>query len=374
MFSFLSRMRGSTDEDERILPLHHERLGHKKGDSASSTASKDGRLSQLNTLTISAPIPRSSPSSITGFDNDNITTGHGGSSASLSSGSAVTAYQYPTSFSSLHELQQQSGTFPHQGQRMYQNPSYSHSQTLSGHPQPRTGLPNAARPPIGLAIGGDEEQENEMDMVDVSPDEQERPASRFAHNPFPAVIRLDSGDYPYEHEDDPTGRGYAADQMGRSASAPPLETYTQERTGQFQQHSYFASYGPESDSPTSPSSPQGGRSNLRLNLNANAEFAQGMQSLRDHITPAAATDVFAGAYDYPRAQQLSPIAEVDYASPDSLKKTKSLPFLSNSSDVSAAAFSRQNTNNTTNSPAGSVSQGSEVTREFFNSIVLPGRT
>ena len=249
---------------------------------------------------------------------------------------------------------------------MYQNPSYSHSQTLAGHFQPRAGLPNVARSPIGLAIDGDEEQENEMDMVDVSPDEQERPVSPFAHNPFPAVIRLDPEDYPYEHED---GRGYAADQMGRSASAPPSETYAQERTGQYQQHPYFASYGPESGS---PSSPEGSRSNLRLNLNANAEFAQGMQSLRDHITPAATTDVFAGAYDYPRAKQLSPIAEVDYVSPDSLKKTQSLPFMGNSSDVSAAAFSRQNTNNTTNSPAGSVSQGSEVTREFFDSIVLPG--
>ena len=256
---------------------------------------------------------------------------------------------------------------------MYQNPSYSQSQMVSGHAQVRIGPPSVSSPEIGLAIGGDEEHGNELDMVDVSPDEQDRPAHPFAHSPFPAVIRLDSGNHPYGHEDRSTGRAYAADQIGRSASAPPLEMYAQERTGQ-QQSPYFITYGPGSDSPTSPSSPQNGRFNLRLNLNANAEFTQGMQSLHlvDHAVAASAMDVFAGAYDYPRAQQLSPIAEVEYVSPDSLKKTKSLPFMNNSSDISAVAFSRQNTNNTTNtntSPGGSVSQGSEVTREFSMGLI-----
>ena len=245
----------------------------------------------------------------------------------------------------------------------------------SGHAQLRTGHPSVSPPEIGLAIGGDEEHENELDMVDVSPDEQDRPAHPFTHSPFPAVIRLDSGNYPYGHEDHSTGREYAADHIGRSASAPPLEAYAQ--GGQYP-NPYFAAFGPGSGSPTSPSSPQSGRFNLRLNLNTNAEFTQGMQSLRlvDHAAAASAMDVFAGAYDYPRAQQLSPIAEIDYVSPDSLKRTKSLPFLNNSSDISAAAFSRQNTNNTTNTdtPGGSVSQGSEVTREFLDSVGLRGQT
>ncbi|KAK2460775.1 hypothetical protein APHAL10511_007245 [Amanita phalloides] len=381
MFSFLSRMRlpgyASTNEDETSLPLpattkHLEKLGHKKGESVSSLGTlKDGKPSQLNTLAISAPIPRSSPSSITGFDNDNLVAAHGSthngsSSASVSTGSAVTAYQYPASFSSLHQQQQQSYTFAQQSHRLYQQPTYSQSQTFSGR---GAGPPNVAwvsPQEIGVALGGDEDQEDELDMADLSPEEQDRMA-RYAHSQFPAVIRLDSMNYSYPHENQPMGRHYAADQMGRSASAPPSETYAQKRSAQFEQEPYFATYGPESDSPVSPSSPIQGRFNLRLNLNTNAEFVQGVQSLRlvDRIA-AATNDVFAGAYDYPRAKQLSPIAEVDYVSPDSLKKTKSLPFMNNSSDVSATPYSRQNTNNTTNtnnpSPGGSVSQGSEVTR------------
>ncbi|KAF8635665.1 hypothetical protein AX15_000293 [Amanita polypyramis BW_CC] len=382
MLSFLSRMRlpgyGSTIGDDKSnpslpLPATSKSQGRKRGNSASSITSKDGRPLHLNTLAISAPIPRPSPNSITGFDNEYVPAAgsiyNGSSSASVSSGSAVTAYQYPTSFSSLHQLQQQANALGLPGQRPYQYPAYSQSQVFTqmpGYGVLRTGPSNVAwgsSPGVGIAIGGEEEH----DPTDVPLDEENRVAY-YPHNPFPAVIRIDSGDYSYAHENT-RDRALAAGQIGRPASAPPSETYAQQRAEQYQQQLYFATHdsASKSSSPTSPLTPGGiGKFNLRLNLNTNAEFAQGVQSLRDRITTAATTDVFAGAYDYPRAKQLSPIAEVDYVSPDSLKRTKSLPFMNSPSDVSAVAFSRQNTNNTINtnnpSPGGSGSQGSEVAR------------
>jgi len=365
MFSFFSRMRlpafnsgDGVDNESTGLPpptthRYQEKSGHRRRDSVSSTSTfKDGKPMHLNTLAISAPIPRSSPSSITGFDNDNIPSlpGPASSSASVSTGSAVTAYQYhhlPTSFSSLHHQQQQTNTFGYHGQRFY---PYSQSVTQ------RTGLSKTwtPSPEIGIAISGEEEEE--IDETEIPPEDQTDMA-RYAHGQIPAVIRLNSGDYS-GILGNPSAREYTADQMGRSVSSPPSVIYVQEGDPQ------YAAYGPGSVSSESLSAATGGQGRFNLRLNTNAEFAQGMQSLRlvDHIAAAAATDVFAGAYDYPRAKQLSPIAEVDYVSPDSLKKAQSLPFMARSSLVS-----RQNTDNTANtterSPGGSASQGSEVTRK-----------
>ncbi|KAM6501092.1 hypothetical protein JOM56_004106 [Amanita muscaria] len=386
MFSFLSRMRlpgfgqdNGDDDDQSGLPLpathkYQDKPGHRRGDSASSLATlKDGKPLPLNTLTISAPIPRSSPSSITGFDNDNFypISGGGSSNASVSSGSMVTAYQYhqPTSFSALHQYQQQqqSSGVDHQSSKFYQNPAYSqsviqlHVPALSRMAHAKGWIPSDE---IGVAIGGEGDPE-EADMTEFSLADQERMA-RYAESQFPAVIRLDSGDYSYVHEDS-RGREYAADQIGRSASAPPSGVHILQHPTQYQQNPQYAMYGLDSSYAGDPLVNAGGPGffDLRLNLDANAQFAQSVQSLRlvDHIAAASATDVFAGAYDYPRAKQLSPIAEVDYVSPDSLKKTQSLPFMSNF-DLSATAYSRQNTNNTntTNISPGGASQGSEVTR------------
>ncbi|KAF8639211.1 hypothetical protein AX17_001696 [Amanita inopinata Kibby_2008] len=425
MFSFLHRMRlpgysGSTDsngEDITDLPppvTHKHQEGQSsrrgRGDSLSSVGTiKEGKLPHLNTRDISAPIPRPSPSSITGFDNENLSPAgnagisggnahHTSSSVSTGSGSGVHVFQYyhqPSSLASLHQHshQQQSSTSVYQGQaqgqRPYQYPSYTRVQALAqahGIGHGRTGPSHIAwvsnpGTGIGTGCGGDEE---DLDLAGGPAGEQDRMAN-YAHSPFPAVVRLGSGDYSYAQEN-LEHVGYPADQIGRSASAPPSEAYLQHGTHlHYLPVSSYAStsitYGAPSaiiGSPVPPASltPGGaGKWSLRLNLDTNIEFSQGVQSLRlvDRVAAASATDVFAGAYDYPRAKQLSPIAEVDYVSPDSLKKTKSLPFMCNNggsgtmpSDVSTPVPSRQNTNNTVNttnaSPGGSGSQGSEMTR------------
>ncbi|PFH53440.1 hypothetical protein AMATHDRAFT_38671 [Amanita thiersii Skay4041] len=405
MFSFLSRVRylgtreTPIDDDNSLdLPLpatnnHSDRQLRSRGraDSPSSIgAVREGRL-QRNTLSISAPIPRSSPSSITGFDNDNIPSGGGASTQYASSTTSSTSgYGNPVvqqyhQVSLLPSSQQLGQSSYHIS---YSYPWNAHQLVIAqphGYGHGRAGPSNVAwvgdqHPGAGAdaETGGDVEVEEEID--DASPEEQERMA-RYASSSFPAVIRLDSGESSY-----PPGNFeqaiYAPQGMGRSIPSPLSQSYVP------QQPQYIVAVPYIGGSPAAysfipdmfnqhgslQSRPGGsGRTNIRLNLNTNVEFVQNVQALQlmDRTSAAAATDVFAGAYDYPRAKQLSPIAEVDYVSPDSLKKTKSLPFMGtnggNTPTDASTPYSRQNTNNTintsANNPSPGGSQGSEITRK-----------
>ncbi|RDB19741.1 hypothetical protein Hypma_013158 [Hypsizygus marmoreus] len=128
--------------------------------------------------------------------------------------------------------------------------------------------------------------------------------------------------------------------IGRSVSSPPTSP------------SYISSSS--SSSPfSSPSPPK-----WNLKLNTNASFSQSTHSLRLDPRPytTTSTDVYGYSYNYPLAKQLSPIAEQDYFSPDSLRKTIRLPSVNGSTPSVAHSLS----NATNPSPGGS--QNSEITR------------
>lgn len=147
--------------------------------------------------------------------------------------------------------------------------------------------------------------------------DEEKSMPRFETAP-PAVVRLEP--QPHVHP------------MGRSISLPPMSSSLSEAN----------------DS-----------TRWGLKLRTNEEFSQSTQSLRLDPRPLSyIRDVYGSAYDYPLAKQLSPIAEQDYFSPESLRRTKPLPKASDN-DLFAPSIAYSHTNP---SPGGS--QTSEVAREY----------
>lgn len=152
--------------------------------------------------------------------------------------------------------------------------------------------------------------------------DEEKNMPRF-ENTLPAVVRLDS--QPHVHP------------MGRSISLPLMPSLPEDVN-------------------------ESGRWGLKLHTNE--EFSQSTQSLRLEPRPLSYTDVYGSAYDYPLAKQLSPIAEQDYFSPESLCHAKPLPHASDQ-DLSAI-YSQTNP-----SPGGS--QASEVAREYQIPLLVISR-
>lgn len=123
--------------------------------------------------------------------------------------------------------------------------------------------------------------------------------------------------------------------IGRSVSSPPTSP------------SYEVS-PTDSDSSSSTATP----ARWGLKLQTNPAYSTSTHSLRLEPRPHS-TDVFGYAYSYPLAKQLSPIAEQDYFSPESLRRTKPLP----SGSSPSIAFSYT-------SPSPNGSHISEITRTF----------
>lgn len=94
---------------------------------------------------------------------------------------------------------------------------------------------------------------------------------------------------------------------------------------------------------------------------------------QEQQTYDANAEQYAYAYSYPMVKQLSPIAEQDYISPDSLKRTRSLPPSGSASragsdkDLRTSAVSGGSLLTHSGSPIGS--HTSEITREYL--VALP---
>jgi hypothetical protein len=141
----------------------------------------------------------------------------------------------------------------------------------------------------------------------------------------PAVIRIPSQSHFHP--------------IGRSVSSPPTSP----------------SYSSTSSSSSFSGTPS---PKWNLKLNTTTAFSQSTHSLRLDSRPyTTSTDLFGYANHYPLAKQLSPIAEQEYFSPESLHRTKPLP--SSSDDGASPTVSYSYTNP---SPGGS--QSSEITRTF----------
>jgi len=131
--------------------------------------------------------------------------------------------------------------------------------------------------------------------------------------------------------------------------------------------------------PTSHTTGPSSKWNLGLNTSTHSLRLDPNPSIY-HMSTSSSTDLFGYAYNYPLAKQLSPIAEQDYLSPESLKRSIPLPGSSigddndhcTSSDKEAGiepspslSYSYSHTNP---SPGGS--QTSEITRMCFFLFIL----
>lgn len=168
--------------------------------------------------------------------------------------------------------------------------------------------------------------------------------------PLPAVVRVDGGSIPRPSVV-PHGHVHP---MGRSVSSPPS-------TGSLRS----PSPSPSTDSTTTTTS---NTTKMKLKLQPPEMFSQSTHSLRlDSQGHSVNTDMYGNAYNYPLAKQLSPIAEQDYVSPNSLRQSTGLPSREGSqNDLSRSASAGSGTGSPSRvsanaSPDGS--QGSEITRK-----------
>ncbi|KAF6751695.1 hypothetical protein DFP72DRAFT_850530 [Ephemerocybe angulata] len=352
--------------------------------SAARTTSSRSYKTSPSQISISAPIPRSS-TSLTGYDNPYLSPSGSGNND---------VYQFRQPSSSLTRL----------GASL--NPASSSSTSVgrasygakSHHAFPYH-LPS---PP--LSDGGSEL------------------ASSINDGPLPAVIRIET-DGLQSRKSKPDSRGMpsppsahseAASSPGTRAAAPskPVPVRRTVSSPPTPTTPYHSSPAESSSSPSSseltptfgaPTSSAHlhntlpGRVNLKLHT-SNHIYSQSTQSLPTSSSPmgnAAASgsgfrgvgmhsdpslaytegnaDAFAFAYSYPLVKQLSPIAEQDYFSPDSLKRPKSLPPSGSASrtnsdkelresgrESQAGSLSRAGSLTHSGSPIGS--QTSEITR------------
>ncbi|TFK31367.1 hypothetical protein BDQ12DRAFT_729619 [Crucibulum laeve] len=166
----------------------------------------------------------------------------------------------------------------------------------------------------------------------------------FKAAPPPAVIRVDSvSSQSHVHP------------IGRSVSLPQTATPSFNPSSSQSQISSAASAS--ASDLTTPSTRWG------LRLHTTPGFTQSTHSLRLDSRPMTysySMDPYGNAYNYPMAKQLSPIAEQDYFSPDSLRHSNPLPGEGSGSDKAISASASMSFSQGNPSPGGS--QGSEITR------------
>ncbi|TFK29551.1 hypothetical protein FA15DRAFT_582070 [Coprinopsis marcescibilis] len=174
--------------------------------------------------------------------------------------------------------------------------------------------------------------------------------------PLPVTIRIET--------DNVSPQGPAPPPLRRTVSSPPMSPYHPSPT---------SSASSAEITPTAFAVPSiashGGKWNLKLQTGPGAS-TQSLPTTSAVVSPPMVleaadqrphTDVYGYAYNYPLAKQLSPIAEQDYLSPDSLKRTQSLPASAGSASRTASDKDlRFSASGASASPGGS--QGSEPTR------------
>jgi hypothetical protein len=318
------------------------------------------RASSTSTMSISAPIPKSSPHSLTGFDD---------------SGGKWLYYPFPPPPNHIpppppppsHPPPQSPHlmlhSHPHAQVASAQAHTQAHVQGLSHHHLTRTGPSNVAWLGTGIQTVDPESDVVDNDIDDQQPNEVPVPLPELAP---PAVIRMPSKTQVYAGAHTPT-----IIPIGRSVSSPIPSTNN------------------SSDAVSSTlASPKW---NLRLNTSTHSLRLD--SSTNPHPRPSAyastgaypiitgsSTDLFGYAYNYPLAKQLSPIAEQDYISPESLRRSLPLPGSGGGKDgvgstrsdgdggVEGSPSLSYSYSHTNPSPSGS--QTSEITRTYFRRLML----
>lgn len=150
----------------------------------------------------------------------------------------------------------------------------------------------------------------------------------------PAVIRIETGE--------PRPRAIP---FRRTVSSPPLSPYHGSPTDSLES----AEITPTAFAvPSTPSA--GGRWNLKVHTDPQqaARSNNGSSHSLPYRTrtqatdqqqqvPSMNTDVYGYAYGYPLVKQLSPIVEQDYASPDTLHRSRSLPSTASDKNLRVSA-------------------------------------
>ena len=210
----------------------------------------------------------------------------------------------------------------------------------------------AGRP--NLALTG---AESGQDVV-VDDDEQRSEVPVTLPSALPAVIRMPS---------QTNIRAHAPIQIGRSVSSPsPSTSHTTNPSSKWNLRLNTSTHSLRLDPHYNP------------NLNTNMNFSS---SRMYNLGPGpSSTDLFGYAYNYPLAKQLSPIAEQDYFSPESLKRSILLPggrsgsaighntIADSNTDTASPSLSYSHSNAHTN-PSPSGSQSSEITRRWRYSFI-----
>jgi hypothetical protein len=166
----------------------------------------------------------------------------------------------------------------------------------------------------------------------------------------PAVIRIETGE--------PRPR---ATPFRRTVSSPPTSPYHASPTDSLES----AEITPTAFAvPSTPSN--GGRWNLKVHTDQqqaarsnngsthSLPYRSRTQAADQQQVPSMSTDVYGYAYGYPLVKQLSPIVEQDYASPDTLHRSRSLPSTASDKNLRVSASA---------SPGGSQAS-TEITSEW----------
>lgn len=169
--------------------------------------------------------------------------------------------------------------------------------------------------------------------------------------PAPAVVRVDGGSIPRPSVV-PHGHVHP---MGRSVSSPPS-------TGSLRS----PSPSPSTESTTTTTS---NTTKMKLKLQPPEMFSQSTHSLRlDSQAQSFNTDMYGNAYSYPLAKQLSPIAEQDYVSPNSVRQSTGLPSREGSQNDLSRSTSAGSGSAAASRVSANASPDSEIARESSKSI------
>ena len=307
-------------------------------------------------VNISAPILKSSPQSLTGFDDFRGTWLH------PLPNPLPQSHPHPVAHSYSHS---RSHSYPHVNLPVRVH-AHVHTPPASvqvqNHTQGQSPSQSRAEPSSVAWFSSKVEtqtqiyEEPEADASDHEgrddepPQQPEIPIALPLGLAPPAVIRMPSQTQLHAY-----ARSDALIPIGRSVSSPSPPT----------------SHG------TTPSS----KWNLRLNtsthslrLDSNLNPSAGVYYMSAGV---GSTDLFGYAYNYPLAKQLSPIAEQDYFSPESLRRSIPLPSAGNSSgngdstgdtevgiEPSPSLSYSHSCSHTNPSPSGS--QSSEITRTWLS--------
>ena len=298
-------------------------------------------------VSISAPILKSSPQSLTGFDDFR------GQWLYPLPDPLPQSHPHPVAHSYSHS---RSNSHPHVNlpvrahAHVYTPPAAAQVQNHTQSHSPSQGPSSVAWFSSGARTQTHTPPEPEADVSDHRghddelPQQPEIPVAIPGLAP-PAVIRMPS--YTHLHT---YVHSHAPIPIGRSVSSP----------------------SPPTSHSTTPS-----KWNLRLNtsthslrLDPNLNPSAGMYYMN---AGSSSTDLFGYAYNYPLAKQLSPIAEQDYFSPESLRRSIPLPSVGSNSgsgnsiadteagiEPSPSLSYSHSCSHTNPSPSGS--QSSEITR------------